>query len=347
MSAELLDIDQIRTFAKTVLVRAGMSVDDAEIVADALVWADLRGITSQGVAKLAIIARRLRDGGNKARPQVSIVVDTPAMVLFDADDEWGHVSGVRAMRAAMARAKEVGAGVALVRNTSSASAMGYYVSLAVAEGLVGFALNNGTPLLRPWGGTTKLLGNQAFAIGCPAGRNEPLIFDTALSAITLTGIDAYRDRGEQLPPGVALDEDDQPTTDPEKALVGTLLPVGGHRGYGLALLFEVLTGVLSGGPRFAERITPITDTATPQSVSHFMFAIDPSGWLPGDQLRSRVDALIDSIHDTPPAHGVERVRVPGEHSTQVAADRARTGVPIPPARLDELRALADEFAVAW
>jgi LDH2 family malate/lactate/ureidoglycolate dehydrogenase len=348
MSEEILTAAQIRTFAAAVLERVGMSGADAAVVADALAWADLHGIAAQGLAKLPVIVARLRTGGNAAAPPIKIVSETAATTVFDVADEWGHVAGVRAMRSAIAKAKSAGVGLGLVRNTSSASAMGYYAMLAAAENVIGLALNSGYPLLAPWGGTTRALGNQAFAIGCPAGRHGALLFDTATGAISWTGIEALRDRGEnRLPEGLALTAQGEPTTDPVEALAGILLPMGGHRGYGLSLMFEVLTGVLSGGDRFGSEVTSLHDLNRPQSVSHFMLAVDPQISMPFDQFTERVDALIDQMHASPPASGVDRVRVPGEHSAEVARRRGRDGVPFPTARLAELRRLGDEWEVGW
>lgn len=346
MGTEIRSAAEVRTFAAAVLERAGMPLADAEVVADALAWADLRDIPAQGLAKLPLIVERLRAGGSVARPTVRTVRRTASATVFDVDDEWGHVSGARAMRAAMADAKRAGAGLALVRSTSSASAMGYYAMLAVADGLIGVAINNGTPLMRPWGGTTTVLGNQAFAIGCPAGRHPPLLLDTAMSAITLTGIERLRERGEKVPEGAALDADGLPTTDPAAALAGILLPMGGHRGYALALLFEVLTGVLAGGTRIAGDITPIYDLSRPQGVSHLMLALDPTSWLTGDEYAERVDRLVDRVRATPAAPGAT-VRLPGDRAARIAAVREATGISYPDGMMARIRKLADDHGVPW
>jgi LDH2 family malate/lactate/ureidoglycolate dehydrogenase len=323
-----------------------MPEEDAAIVAEALAWADLRGIRPQGLAKLPTIVARLQAGGNVACPNVEVVRDTPVLTVFDAGHAWGHVAGVRAMRVAIAKAIAAGVGIAVVRNTDSASALGYYAMLAVEEGLIGWAMNNTTPLLPPWGGTTKLLGNQAFALGCPSARHAPLLFDSATSAITWTGIDKLRHCGAQLPDGVALNAAGEPTTDPVEALAGFLLPMGGHRGYGLSLMFEVLTSVLSGG-RLGPEVTPLSYLDRPQGVSHFMLAIDPRALMPLERFVERVDELIDRVHASPPAPGVDRVRLPGERGAETAAHRERDGVPFPADDVTELRRLGDGLGVAW
>jgi LDH2 family malate/lactate/ureidoglycolate dehydrogenase len=199
----------------------------------------------------------------------------------------------------------------------------------------------------PPGGTSKVVGNQAFALACPAGRHSPLLFDSALSAISWTQIEELRDRGEPLPAGVALDTSGEPTSDHGAALAGMLLPVGGHRGFGIALMWEVLTGVLSGNDRFATAITPLAELDRPQSVAHFYLAIDPTVAMPYAEFTARVDALIDQMHASPPAKGVDRVFVPGEQGFATAARRAREGIPISAERDALSRALGESVGVPW
>jgi LDH2 family malate/lactate/ureidoglycolate dehydrogenase len=225
--------------------------------------------------------------------------------------------------------------------------MGYYAELAARERMIGLAINDGTPLMPPPGGTTRVVGNQAFAIAAPAGRHPPLLFDSALSGVSWTQIEELRDRGDPLGDGLALDPSGAPTTDHAAAIAGMLLPIGGHRGFGLALIWEVLTGVLSGNERFASRITPLAELDRPQSVAHFYLAIDPTVAMPYEEFTSRVDALIDQVHASPPASGVSRIFVPGEQGHATAARRERDGIPVSAERAAELEALGRELEVSW
>ena len=345
--ATIVSADRVREFAERVLERAGMPRDDARIVGDALAWADLRGITAQGIAKLPLIVKRIRAGGTRTDARMSTRAEKPSFIRLAGHQVWGHVAGVRAMRIAIRKARETGIGAASVGYTDSGSAMGYYAELAARERMIGVSINNGTPLMPPHGGTTRVVGNQAFAIAAPAGRHPWLLFDSALSAVSWTQIEELRDRGEPLRAGLALDAEGRPTTDHADALAGMLLPVGGHRGFGLALMWEVLTGVLSGNERFASRITPLAQLEKPQSVAHFHLAIDPTVVMPYEQFIARVDALIDQVHASPPAEGVARVFVPGEQGYGVAERRERDGIPVSAERATELEALGRELGVAW
>jgi LDH2 family malate/lactate/ureidoglycolate dehydrogenase len=249
------------------------------------------------------------------------------------------------MRTAIAKAKASGVGAVSVRDVSSTAALGYYPTLAVAEQMIGVAISNGPALMAPWGGATRLLGNQAHAIGCPSRRHFPILFDTALSAMSTGEMDLLLERGELLPEGVLLDAAGQPTRDPAAWKAGLLVPIGGHRGYGLSLVFEVLTGALAGGARMAPEVGHPFDYARPQGVSLFLLAIDPELAMPIATFLDRVDRLIDRVHATPPAPGVERVYLPGERGYLTAQRREREGIPVSPERAEKLKLLARDLGV--
>jgi LDH2 family malate/lactate/ureidoglycolate dehydrogenase len=242
------------------------------------------------------------------------VADHAAFLVVDAHDTFGQIACYHTMRTVIDRARLSGVALALVRNTTSAGALGYFAMQAANEKMIGLAINNSPPLQPAWGGKEKLVGNQAFAVASPADRHKPLLLDMATSAITLARIHEYQAKGLMLPEGVALDAAGEPTVDPATALAGMLLPMGGHRGYGLALMWEVLTGVLAGSDRYASNVTMPGVAEQAQGVSVFLLAIDPTFSMPYDAFVSRVDSLIDAIHATPPAVDNSPVVVPGERS---------------------------------
>ena len=336
--------DALRAFVRRALLAAGLRPNAATIAADAMAWADLRGIEPHGVAKLPLLIGRIEAGGTAADREPDVLAETATTALVDARTIWGQVAGAWAMELAAEKARLHRLGAVVVRNASSLGALGYYPPIAVRRGQLGLAITNAMPLLAPWGGRKKLLGNQAFALGCPTGKGYPLLLDTSNSATSWGRVKAAAERGEELPPGVALDRDGRPTTDPAAALAGLLLPAGGHKGSGLALMFEALTGVL-GGLALAPEVGSPEDLARPQGVSAFFLALDPSAFLPLEELTARVDVLIDRVHAVPPADGVERVVVPGERGWHRERERTRHGIPLPARRLAELRALATRLGV--
>jgi LDH2 family malate/lactate/ureidoglycolate dehydrogenase len=343
----LVSADALRTFAVELIEAWGASAEDAERMADVLLWADLRGRTFFGVAKLPQFYRRVRSGVTSVRGRTSMVAESPSCVAFDAHDTFSHMVGPRAMLVAARKARATGIGLASVRNATSAGALGYFALLAARAGLIGFAANDSTPLQSAWGGVGRTLGNQAFAIAAPAGRHPMLLFDTATSALTHAEIHRLAALGAPLPEGTALDPSGRPTTIPEEALRGVLLPMGEHRGSGLALMLEVLTGVFSGGPRFGPGVGGPDDISQPQGVSLCLLALDPAVVQPPAVFRARVDELVDHVHASTPASEVDVVRVPGERSAMIEEERRRDGVPIDPALADQLRELGQPFDVCF
>lgn len=339
----------LRDFAFRALREAGMPKQHADDTADGMLWADLRGLPMHGIGvKLPQCISRIRAGGTRANPDLPILHETASSVLIDGQNSWGQVGGVAAMRAAIGKARAVGFGVASLRDTSSAAALGYYADLAVHENLIGIALTNGPALLPAWGGSTRQLANQAHAAGVPARRNPPIIFDSALSVMSTGEIDVVHRQGGQLPDGVLLDRNGNPTRDPAEWTAGLLIPIGGHRGYAFALALEVLTGVLSGSARLGADVGHPFVHDKPQGVAMLCLAIDPQISMPFETFAERVDRLIDKVHASRTARGVERVYIPGERSHQLAEQRARSGIPVATADVERLHALADGLGMkAW
>jgi LDH2 family malate/lactate/ureidoglycolate dehydrogenase len=337
--------DRLHVFTSAICRAVGMSPEDAAVMADLLVWRDLRDALPLGLPALPSFLKSVREGTTDPAAIPVVVRERGSTVLFDARRAWGQVAATRAMRAAADLARVHGVGVAVVRNSGTANAMGYYPTIAIERQLIGLAATNSPPLQPPWGGTTRVLGNQAFAFGAPAGRHQPVLFDSASTAISRSRINLRKVRGEPLPEGVALDADGRPTTDPAAALLGSLLPLGGHKGYGLSVMWEVLTGILSGGERFGANIPPEGSSAP--DVSLFLIAIDPQIAMSYDDFVRRVDGFIDQLHASPPPPDGDRVLAPGERGYLQAERRRAEGIPIPPARVAELTALAEPLGVAW
>jgi LDH2 family malate/lactate/ureidoglycolate dehydrogenase len=336
--------EDLRTFIRHVLLAIGMRPAAADVTADAMIWADLRAIDPHGVAKLPVLVTRVRAGVTAVDAEPTVVSETATTALIDAGTAWGQVAATWAMELAVEKARLNQLGGVVVRNSSSLGALGYYPLLAVRAEQIGLAITNSMPLLAPWGGTSKLLGNQAYAIGCPSDRYPPLLLDTSNSATSWGNVRMALERGQQLAPGLAFDREGRPTTDPSAALEGLLAPAGGHKGFGLALMWEVLTGVLA-GLAFGPNVGALEDLSRPQEVSHFLLALDPQAYLPLELFTARIDSLIEQIRNVPSAPGVERPFAPGEQGFARAARRERDGIPLSVRRLDELTALSREVGV--
>lgn len=344
-SKTVLSPAQVRAFALDVLGALGMPGDDASITAESMVWAGLRGVTSHSLVRLDQIANRAEGGGLSLTADWAPVREQGNTTLMDAGNGWGIVAGTYGMRHAVEKARQFGVGVTSVRNCDNTSIMGWYGWVAVEAGMIGLAVNNGTPLMAAWGGAGKIIGNQAFSIACPAGRHPPLVLDMGIGAASLGVLNDALATGAPLPPGIAVDASGAPTTDARAWRDGgALVPMGGHRGFGLALMWEVLTGVLAGGSTLAE-INPPNLVEKHAGSCMFLLAIEPTAFLPQKEFLARVDRLIDQIHASPPEAGGGSVRVPGEKPARLAEVHERDGIPFPGADMAKLRALAQRLGV--
>jgi LDH2 family malate/lactate/ureidoglycolate dehydrogenase len=332
-----LSADELHAFAVRALSSLGFAPLQAQEVATAMVWADLRGLAPHGVVRrLAQCAARVRAGGTDPRAvPLEDPGETSALVTMDAHHAWGQVSGVTAIRRAVQLAQDGGVGLVAVRRTGSPAALGYYPTLAMGEGLIGVALTNCPALMAAPEGTRRVLGNQAHAFGFPAGSAPPVLFDSSLSEMSTGEMDRRMREGERLPEGVLRDRDGRPTDDPADWVDGFLTPIGGYRGFGLALSFELLTSALAGSDAPSYAVGPPVDHATPQDVSLTCLAIDPGRLSTGSTFTDRVDRVVDAVRSSG-ARGGPPPRVPGERGRAIADQRRRDGVPV---TWDELRAL--------
>jgi LDH2 family malate/lactate/ureidoglycolate dehydrogenase len=345
---ELVDPERLRQFASEVLERVGMGDGDARVMADSFVWADLHGLPFVGIRRLPECVGRLQKGGTDPGDGtgLSIVGEREAFAVVDAMDTFAQVTGVRAMELAVDKARSTGVGIVSVRNTTSAGALGYLAIQAAERGMVGMAINDTAPVMSTWGGSAGALGAQPFAVASPAGRHPPLLLDMTNSVMSMVRIYEHQTRDETIPAGVALAADGQPTTDPASAIRGTLLPAG-HRGYALALMWEVLTGVLAGGEAFGNDVGLPGQLERPMKVSLFLMAIDPTASMAHETFAARVDQLIDHVHAAPTHAEADDVRVPGERSQAIAARRAQEGLPIPDEVVRSLQTLGVQVGVSW
>ncbi|MET4079785.1 Ldh family oxidoreductase [Janibacter sp. UYMM211] len=332
-------LGELHRFAADALRAVGMSVEHAGWTADGLVWADAHDLPAHGVSsKLVQCVARVRAGGTDATAPVVPVLERPAYAVLDACDGWGQVAGTDAMRRAVAKAGALGVGAVSVRRTSSAAAMGYYADLAASAGMLGIAVTNGPPLVAAPGGTRRVVSNMGHAVAAPAGEHGRVLYDTATTTMSTGQMDLHRERGEELPEGVLRDAQGEPTRDPSLWSTGLLEPIGGHRGFGLSIALELLTGVLAGGERFGDEVGLPTRHDETQGVSLMMIAVAPAE---GVDLAARAQELVDRVVASGPD-----ARTPGLRAVTAAARAEWEGVPYGDEQLERLGALADELDVA-
>ena len=337
----------LREHCAAVLGALGVPHTDAELVAESLVEADLRGVDSHGVHLLPMYVTRLRAGHVNARAGLRVIADEGPIARLDGGLGLGQVAGVAAMDLAVDKALRNGIGAVAVRESTHLGALAFYTLRAARRGVFAMAFQNGPTVVPPFGSVTPLFSTNPYSYAVPAGEEEPVVFDAATTAVAGNKILLARVRGDgAIPADWACDERGLPTTDPRAASIERLQWSGGHKGFGLAFLVEVLAGVLAGSCFGRSELTESPLCGRERVAKGYLFlALDVSRFLPLAEFRARVDALVRDVRSCAPAEGVERVLVPGELEARRRAERLRSGVPLSSALLEQLDAIGRELGV--
>ena len=330
-TAAVVQAAALRAWSADVFVRLGLRENDAHLVAETLVEADLRGVASHGVQRMTTYANSLRRGAMVAQPTIGVVKDSGWALVVDGGGGMGQVAAQRAMDLALERAAESGHGAVSVRNSTHCGAMAFWALQAIPQKAIGTAITNAGINMMPTGGREKMVGNNPVAYAVPTGREVPLVLDMATSVVAGGKLDIARIKGQSIPLGWAVDKDGQPTTDPVAARGGALLPVGGPKGYGLAVVLDVFCGVLSAG-RFGRGL------GMPGS-SHFFEVMSVEAFDEYDEFVARMGDLIDQLHACRPAEGSEGVLVPGEIEHRLRERHLKEGLPMEETLVKELSEL--------
>ncbi len=331
--------DRLRTLAGEIFVRAGMAAEQARLVADVLVWADLRAMGSHGVMRVPRYVELMRKGDMNARPQMKVVAETAASATLDADRAAGPVAMMRATGLAMAKARDAGIGLALARSTTHTAALGYYTQHGARDGMAMIAISASGPNMAYHGARAAGVSTAPLSIAVPGG-DEPLALDMGSGVVSLGRLMQARRTGESLAPGLALDRDGNPTTDPRAAAIP--LPLGGAKGSGLALMIECLASLLSGNPILSEALEG-TPAGRRHTQNGLVIAIDVAKFAPLRSFAGEVKRLEKNLKALP-ARADAEILMPGERGSRNAAKRSKD-VAIAPAVLEELGALANSLGV--
>ena len=352
----------LEQFVAGALAQLGVPEEDARVTAEVLVSADLRGIDSHGVARTRRYVQGLRDGVMLARPDIRVVHETPVTALLDGGAGLGQVVGVRAMRLAIDKASEVGTGFVAVRNSNHYGIAGYYSMMALEENLIGISMTNSAPLVVPTFGKDAILGTNPMSIAVPAGQARPFVLDMATSVVPRGKLEEYERREKPLPHGWAADSRGLPISDVSEVLHnlqdrrgGGILPLGGsgedhggHKGYGLALLVDILCGVLPGAG-FAAGVYLKDDDGSPwpANIGHFFGALKIDSFRPLDEFEESMDDMVRALKTSAKAQGQERIFIHGEKEWEATDERKRLGIPLHPKVVSDLRTLGEELGVPY
>lgn len=347
MTNVLINWKPLQDFTQAVFEGVGMSPADAAIEAEVLVWANLRGVDSHGVLRIPSYVESVEKGGMNPKAEYRVEKETPATVLIEADHAFGPVVTTFAMRRVIEKARAVGVGWGLIRNTTHQGAMAYYALMAAREGLAGLAVVCSPPNMAPTGARVPGVHNSPISIAVPTADHEPICLDMATSVAAGGKVQLARDKGVPLGEGWALDADGNPTRD--AAAVGALLPAGGYKGYGLALMFECLASLMVGNPLILPTLSWRQDgrpfSIRPGTQNSFVMAVDIAAFSDLDAYRANADATIDAIKGLPRQDGVNEILVPGEIENRVYAQRRAEGIPLPEGTVANLRAVATKLDV--
>ncbi len=342
-----IPISVLQQFALGALRQCGVPAEPAAVAADVLVTTDTWGVFTHGTKNLRGYVRRLRAGGLRPEAQPTLVKEGPAWVQMDGNSGLAMPTSVEAMRRAIAKAKAVGIGFAGVRNSCHFGAAGYYAKLAADEGLIGVAMANDIPSVTVPGARGAVLGSNPLAFAVPHEAGRPILMDMATSTVAGGKIYAAATLGKLIPEGWLTDEAGLPTTDPNKLVQGgALTPMAGHKGYGIALLIEMLAGVLTGAATTWQVVSwSMHDPRLPTGHGAAFLALDIETLTDHSEFAERLRHVVQGIRSTPLAVGSERILVPGDLEWERRAAALAGGIEFPEDVLISLRGLADDLGV--
>lgn len=337
---------EIVFFVQNVFNRLGMPESDAEIAAQSLVQAELEGSESHGLSRIAVYADRIREGRIAAKPDIRY--ETLGSILkVDGGNGLGQVVSYRAIEQAIPISQQSGIVGVLVNNSNHFGTAAYFCQQACKVNMALIAMTNSPPGIPPWGGKSAFFGTNPIAFGFPTRQEPPVIIDMSSSVVARGKIILANKVGERIPPGWAIDEDGAETTDPAAALRGAVLPLGGAKGYALALAIEIMTGILSGaayGPHIGNLYK---DGDSAANVGHFFILLDIEKWMPLAHYFTAIDRFIEEVKAVPKSAGVEEIFYPGERRYQTFLQRSKQGLPIPQEVVGELKRLGDETGIPF
>jgi len=340
-SVPRIDAERLIDFGAAVYASAGMPEADARFVADTLVQADLWGHQSHGVLRLGWYLERLQNKVMKPVTQSETVVDAGTIAVIDGHDGVGQVLTADATRDAIKRAKAHGIGAVGLRNSNHFGTCMYYTRMAALEGCVMIMTTNGGPAMAPWGGRKKIIGTNPWSVAAPAGRHPPLIMDMANTGVARGKIYLARQKREPIPLGWAINAAGEPTTDPQAAIDGIILPMAEHKGYAIAVIVDVLSGVLTGSG-FLSAVHSPYKTAEKSNCGHLIIALNIEAFQPLAQFNARMEQYVSELKSVPLAKGTNEVFYPGEMEAANDVRNRREGLLLPADTLVSLSKIARE-----
>lgn len=345
-TAASVSFERLQAFMAGALVRVGLPETDAAQVGTLMAQADLQGSDGHGVIRLPMYVKRILAGGMNVRPQIRVVHERPGSAVLDGDNGMGHLVVSRAVQLAIEKARTSGVAWVGVRSSNHAGPASLYARMPVEHDMIGlyFAVGNANHL-PPWGGMEMLLSTNPIAAGIPAGVEPPVVLDMATTVAAYGKVKAKAKAGEAMPAGWMIDRQGQPLLDPKRADEGFLLPIGGHKGYGLALIVGLLAGTLQGAAMGREVVDFNKDHVSKTNTGQAILVIDLRAFGDPADFKARVDTVIRDLRGSERMPGIDRIWLPGEQSHLRRQRYAVEGIPISAGVMADLAVLAAELGI--
>ncbi len=349
VNGELFPSKELLEWTGKVLTAAGVPGQEASILADSMIEANLRGVDTHGITRmLATYVKRIQAGGMKAETKIEILRDRPSTALVDCHNGIGQVASQYAMDIAIEKAKKTGSAFVLTTHSNHYGAAAYWAMKALEHGMIGFSSTNGPASAAPFGGRETMLSTNPFAIAIPAKQERPFVLDLATTMVARGRIGLYARQDRELEPGWAFDSMGRPTTNPHEAMKGFLAYIGGYKGYGIAFAVDIISGVLSGsnyGAHFPGFLAEKMDV--PTDVGSVFAAIDIESFMDLPEFLEAMDTVIREVKSCKKAEGTERIYIPGEIEFELKEKRLAEGIPFPKDVVDDFRTLGVELGVPF
>ncbi len=339
--------DALRTWAETVFRKVGVNAEDARLLTDSLIEANLRGVDTHGVTRMmTVYVKRIQTRVVNPVTRLEVLRDRASTALIHCHNSIGQPASAFAMETAIAKARNTGVAFVLTTHSNHYGAAAYWAMKALDHGMIGFSATNGPASMAPTGGRDLMLGTNPFAVAIPAGKEPAFVLDLATTVVARGRIMLYARQDKALEPGWAFDAMGRPTTDPHEALKGLLAPIGGYKGYGIALAIDMISGVLSGSKYGAHFPGFLADNMTdPTDVGSIFAAIDIDSFMDLEDFGRSMDKAMGEIRSSRKAQGAERIYIPGDIERETRTRRLQEGIPMPEQIVRDLTALGEELGV--
>jgi LDH2 family malate/lactate/ureidoglycolate dehydrogenase len=337
-----LQPNQLREAATQILKGLNATDEEAAVVAESLIQADMRGIDTHGVHLLTVLSERVDAGMLQIPTNLKLLRESEATALIDGANGLGQVAVSKAMMVSIQKAKDFGLGCSLVQNTNNIGILSFYTLMAVREGMIGIVMSNAAPAMSAWGGAEAFFGTNPISVAIPGGTEDPaIVLDMSSSVVARGKIRRAARLKEKIPEGWAFDVSGASTTEADKALKGTLMPIGGPKGYGLAMVVDILAGLLSGSKYGSEVIT-FHQLMGPTGVGVFTLAIDIGRFMDRNQFQKLVQAYFTAIKASKKADGVSRIYLPGEIEFEKEKESIKEGIEVSEGTVKNLNLLLEK-----